>query len=241
MPSAVLSTHTGGFHGFTFRDLTDDIPSICDHWRAEGLTFDAVYTGYLGSTRQIDMVKTIMQTLVVPGGKRVVDPAMADNGRLYTGFDQDYVVAMRSLCACADVILPNITEACMMTGIAYAEQYDEAYIAALLEALSNMGASRIVLTGVSYREDTLGVVVYENGEARYLPHRRIPKMFHGTGDIFASAFTGAWVKGRTLSRAAEIAAEYTLACIENTLDAPEHWYGVRFEPCLPKLWQLLQE
>lgn len=241
LPSAVLSTHTGGFRGFTFRDLTDDIPSVCDHWRAEGLTFDAIYTGYLGSTRQIDMVKHMMQTLVVPGGKRVVDPAMADNGRLYTGFDQDYVTAMRGLCACADVILPNITEACMMTEMEYAEQYDEAYISALLEALSRIGAPRIVLTGVSYHADTLGVVVYENGKAEYCPHRRIAKMFHGTGDIFASAFTGAWVQGRSLRRSAEIAAEFTLACIENTLDAPEHWYGVRFEPCLPKLCGLLSE
>lgn len=240
LPSAVLSTHTGGFHNFTFRDLTDDIPGICAHWGAEGLQFDAIYTGYLGSTRQIDMVKDMMKQLVRAGGKRVVDPAMADHGRLYTGFDQEYVVAMRSLCAEADVILPNITEACLMTGIPYAEEYDEAYIASLVEALGKIGAPRIVLTGVSYSPDTLGVVVYENGQAQYCPHRRISKMFHGTGDIYASAFTGAWMRGHSLRDAAVIAAEYVLCCIENTIDAPEHWYGVRFEPCLPKLWELLQ-
>ena len=241
LPSAVLSTHTGGFHHFTFRDLTDDIPAICDHWRAEDVRFFAIYTGYLGSTRQVDMVKNMMQTLLRPDAKRIVDPAMADNGRLYTGFDESFVLAMRELCGCADVILPNITEACLLTGTEYAEQYDQSYIETLIEGLQKLGARRIVLTGVSYTPDTLGVLVYDQGRMHYCPHRRIAKMFHGTGDIYASAFTGAWVQGRTLVESAGIAAEYTLACIENSLDAPEHWYGVRFEPCLPRLWELLSK
>ena len=241
LPSAVLSTHTGGFHGYTFRDLTDDIPDICRHWQSEGIAFDAVYTGYLGSARQVEMVEHIMSTLVRPGGKRVVDPAMADNGRLYAGFDADYVDAMRRLCRTADVILPNVTEACFLTGMEYRERYDQAYISDLLDGLLKLGVRKIVLTGVSYDPDTLGVLVYENGEMYYHPHRRIPRMFHGTGDVYASAFTGAWLQGRTLCDAAKIAVDYTLCCIENTVDAPEHWYGVRFEPCLPELWRMLND
>lgn len=241
LPSAVLSTHTGGdFKGYTFRDLTDDIPAICAHWQRQGIMFDALYTGYLGSPRQVEMVEHIMQTLVKPGGLKIVDPAMADNGRLYAGFDDEYVDAMRRLCRAADVILPNITEAALLTKRPYRESYDEDYIRSLLDGLSALGARHVVLTGVSYQPDTLGVLVCEEDTVTYCPHRRIDRMFHGTGDVYASAFTGALLHGRTLVDAAKIAADYTLACIENTVDAPEHWYGVRFEPVLPRLIELLK-
>ena len=111
LPSAVLSTHTAGFKGYTFRDLTDDMPDICAHWQKEGISFDAVYTGYLGSTKQIDYVKNILSTVKKSDGYAVVDPAMADNGKLYPGFDMEFVEAMKTLCGAADYILPNITEA----------------------------------------------------------------------------------------------------------------------------------
>jgi len=242
LPSAVLSTHTAkGFEGFTFRDLTDDIPDICAHWQSKNITFDALYTGYLGSTRQVQMVEDMMDTLLVPGGVKIVDPAMADNGRLYVGFDDDYVAAMRRLCARADIILPNITEAAFLTGLDYREEYDEAYIEELLQGLRRLGARDIVLTGVSFSPDTLGVMVYENGQKQYHPHRRIPQMFHGTGDVYASAFTGAYLRGRSLFDSACVAADYTLAAIENTVGAPEHWYGVRFEPVLPVLIERLKK
>ena len=240
LPSAVLSTHTGGdFKGYTFRDLTDDIPSICHHWQAQGITFDALYTGYLGSARQVDMVEHIMRTLLKPNGLKIVDPAMADNGRLYAGFDDQYVEAMRRLCQQADVILPNMTEASLLTAKPYREQYDRAYVDELLRALDEQGNSRVVLTGVGYAHDTLGVLVRHGERSVYHQHRRIPRLFHGTGDVYASAFTGAYLRGRSLSDAAKIAVDFTLACIENT--TPEHWYGVRFEPCLPTLWRLLNE
>ena len=148
LPSAVLSTHTGGFKGFTFRDLTDDIPGIVSHWEKEGITFDAIYTGYLGSIRQIDLVKDLMDRVLAPGGLRIVDPAMADNGVLYYGFDAGFAAAMAGLCATADVVLPNITEAALMTGLPYrAAGYDEAYITSLCRALTERGAGTVVLTG----------------------------------------------------------------------------------------------
>jgi pyridoxine kinase len=239
LPSAVLSTHTGGdFKGYTFRDLSDDIPAICRHWEAQGIRFDAIYTGYLGSARQAEMVEHIMKTLLKPEGLKIVDPAMGDNGRLYAGLDEGLVDAMRHLCRLADVILPNITEACLLTGQEYRESHDEKYITSLLSALDAMGAKRTVLTGVSYGANTLGVLTHGQGSDHYHQHHRVPRMFHGTGDVYASAFTGAYLQGKSLFEAAGIATDFTLACIENT--TPEHWYGVRFEPVLPKLIEMLK-
>ena len=159
LPSAVLSTHTGGFSGFTFRDLTDDMPAIQAHWQKEGIKFSAIYTGYLGSLKQIDYVKDILQTMGAENCVRVVDPAMADNGKLYSIFDMEYVEAMKGLCGMADILLPNITEACFLTGTQYKEVYDEAYVATLVEKLLALGAKTVVLTGVSYAEGKTGVLV----------------------------------------------------------------------------------
>ena len=234
LPSAVLSTHTAGFTGFTVRDLTEDIPGIAAHWRKEGIAFDAIYTGYLGSAEQIAYVRDMFRTLARPGCLKAVDPAMADNGRLYPAFDLAFVEEMKTLTADADVILPNITEACFLTGTAYREQYDEAYIDELLAKLRAAGAKTIVLTGVGYDPETTGVVVLEGEEKRYYAHRRIPKGSHGTGDVYASAFVGACLRGKTPYEAAVIAADYTVLCIENTVGDPDHWYGVKFEPVLPQ-------
>ena len=173
LPSAVLSTHTAGFSGFTFRDLTQDMPAISAHWAKENIRFDGVYTGYLGSMEQIGIVKEIFDTRLNPGAKKIVDPAMADGGKLYPAFDAAYVEAMKTLVREADVILPNITEACFLTGVEYRETYDEAYIDVLLKALASIGAKSVVLTGVGYTPDSTGVVVYENGGKRYYRHRKI--------------------------------------------------------------------
>lgn len=232
LPSAVLSTHTGGFKGYTFRDLSKDIPKIAEHWGREGISFDAIYTGYLGSAEQIEYVRDIFDTLGAPGFATVVDPAMADNGRLYAGFDAAFVEEMKKLTFCADIILPNITEACLLSGIEYRESYDEAYIDALLAALRSAGARTVVLTGVSYTDDTTGIVILEGDTKSYYTHRKSPRSSHGTGDVFAAAFVGAYVRGKSAYEAAGIAGEYTLRCIENTVDDPGHWYGVKFEPLL---------
>ena len=239
LPSAVLSTHTGGFKGFTFRDLTDDIPKIAGHWEQEGIRFDAVYTGYLGSARQIAYVKDIIARLSAENGVSVVDPAMADNGKLYAGFDEDFVEAMKELVFSADIILPNITEACMLTGTEYRETYDKAYIDTLLGKLESAGASTVILTGVSYTPETTGVLVAETGKRSYYEHRKIAKGCHGTGDIYASAFVGAMLGGRPLFEAAKIAADFTVLCIEKTQGDPSHWYGVKFEQALPDYIRML--
>ncbi|NLF80323.1 MAG: pyridoxamine kinase [Clostridia bacterium] len=241
LPSAVLSTHTSGFSGFTFRDLTDDIPAIQEHWQKEHIAFDAIYTGYLGSTKQIDYVKSILDTMLKEGGQSIVDPAMADNGQLYPLFDMEYVEAMKKLCFAADIIIPNITEACLLTGLEYRGEYDEAYIDELLARLAAAGAKTVVLTGVGYTPDTTGVVVWENSKKFYYQHHKYPRGCHGTGDVYASAFVGAYLNGKSVTEAATIAADYTVLCIEKTLNDKDHWYGVKFEAALKDLILQLSE
>ncbi len=235
IPSAVLSTHTGGFTGFTFRDLSDDIPKIATHWKSEGIDFDAMYTGYLGSEKMIDMVRDIFKTLGKDECVKIVDPAMADHGKLYYGFDEAYASAMTRLCKDADIVLPNITEACFMTGIEYKEQYDEEYIKMLLDALTGIGMKTVILTGVSYDNETTGVVAKTESGIEYYRHKKMPVNSHGTGDIFASAFSGALLGGKSEYEATRVAANYTLKCIENTAGDETHRYGVKFETAIPYL------
>lgn len=239
LPSAVLSTHTAGFSGYTFRDLTEDIPAIAAHWQKEKISFSAVYTGYLGSAQQIAYVKDIFRDLC-PDGLKIVDPAMADNGKLYPPFDQSFVEQMKTLVCSADIILPNITEACLLTDTEYRESYDHAYIENLIGKLLTAGAKTVVLTGVSYKPETTGVIVADAKGSVYYEHKRIAKGCHGTGDVYASAFVGALAHGKSACDSAKIAADYTVRCIENTLDDPDHWYGVKFEPVLAEYIGMLE-
>lgn len=240
LPSAVLSTHTAGFTGYTFRDLTGDMPAISDHWKKEQIQFEAIYTGYLGSREQISYIRKMFQELKTATGITVVDPAMADNGKLYPGFDDAYVEAMVALCADADYVVPNITEACFLTGMEFKTQYDRSYIDALLTALTEKGMSNVVLTGVSYAEGRTGVVVYEKGVYSYYEHEKLANSCHGTGDIYASALVGAMMRGKTTVQAAKIAADYTVDCIKETAKLDNHWYGAAFEPVLYKLHDYLK-
>lgn len=239
LPSAVLSTHTAGFSGFTFRDLTDDMPAIQEHWKKENIKFRAIYTGYLGSVKQVGYVRDILKTMGTEDCVRVVDPAMADNGQLYPLFDQEYVEAMKVLCSEADILVPNITEACFLADEAYKEVYDESYIRTLVEKLTALGAKTVVLTGVGYEPQKTGVVVYENGNMEYYEHHKLAKGSHGTGDIYASAFVGAFMNDKSVYDAAKIAADYTVKCILNTQGDADHWYGAKFEPVLRDLIEML--
>lgn len=235
LPSAVLSTHTAGFQGFTFRDLCDDMPAIKNHWVKEGIAFDAVYTGYLGSEKQIDYVAAIINETLKAGGNSYIDPAMADNGKLYPGFDDAYVAAVKRLCGKADYILPNITEACFLTDTPYRESYDKAYIDDLLSKLKALGCKNIILTGVSYAQGKTGIEVVEGESRSYYEHEFLPNSCHGTGDIYSAGFVGAMLRGKTAYEAAKIAADYTVDCIRCTAGDKSHWYGAKFEPVLDKL------
>ena len=235
LPSAVLSTHTSGFSGFTFRDLTEDMPSIKDHWVKEGIAFDAIYTGYLGSVGQIEYVKDIFAATLRDGGSTFVDPAMADNGKLYPGFDAEFVEAMKKLCVAADYVIPNLTEACFLTGTEYKEDYEWSYIIEVVNKLVAMGCRNVILTGVSYNEGKTGVLILDNGIESYYEHDKLPNGCHGTGDIYSSAFVGAVMRGKKVFEAAKIAADYTVECIKETAGDKDHWYGAKFEPVLYKL------
>lgn len=241
LPSAVLSTHTTGFTGYTFRDLTEDMPSIKEHWVKEGIQFDAIYTGYLGSTKQIDYVADIFEATASENGVKIVDPAMADNGNLYPGFDMAFVEAMKGLCAKADYVIPNITEACFLTGVEYKTVYDREYVDLILQKLTALGCKNIIFTGISYEEGKTGVVVFEEGKYSYYEHEKLTNSCHGTGDIYASAFVGAFVRGKSTYEAAKIAADYAVECIRKTAELDNHWYGAAFEPVLGKLIAAINE
>lgn len=235
LPSAVLSTHTAGFSGYTFRDLTEDMTDIRKHWEKENIKFDAVYTGYLGSTKQIEYVKDIFLSCTSESCIKIVDPAMADGGKLYPGFNEEFVKEMATLCGKADYVLPNVTEACLLTGVAYKTEYDRSYVDLLIEKLVLIGAKNIILTGIGYENGKTGVVVYENGKYSYYEHALLPNSCHGTGDIYASSFVGALVRGKNAFDSAKIAADYTVECIKATAEEEDHWYGAKFEPVLPFL------
>lgn len=235
LPTAVLSTHTGGFKNFTFRDLCEDIPGIIKHWKSENIMFDAIYTGYLGNCDDVNYVKEIAENLLAEDSKLIVDPAMGDNGKLYYGFNEKYVEAMRSLCEKADLILPNITEACFLLGISYPENVTVEIVDAIKCDLHKKFGADVVLTGVGFATGETGVSVLCGGNKYHYNHMRIGQSFHGTGDIYASAFVGALMKNKSVLASAQIAADYVVKCIENTLDDKSHWYGVKFETALSSL------
>lgn len=236
LPTALLSTHTGGFGKPAVVHFDGALTDIWRHWLDNGITFDAILVGYLGSLAAVKAAGEIFDRLLAPGGVAIVDPAMADNGKLYSGFDEEYARSIGALAERADVILPNVTEAAILSGLPYQEKIDINYVNHLLDGLHHPCA---VLTGVDFAEGSIGVVLREGTVQQEYRHKRIGKGCHGTGDIFAAVFTGALMQGKNRLDAAKIAADFTCRCIENTVNAPAHWYGVKFEPLLPELMEML--
>jgi pyridoxine kinase len=243
LPTAVLSTHTA-FKGFTFRDLTDDIEPVCSHWKQEKIKFDAIYTGYLGSFRQLDLVSKLFSDFKEKDTLIFVDPCMADNGKLYPGFTQEFAFAMAKLAASADVIVPNLTEASFMLGIPYkASGYDENYIKDILKKLAALGSKKIVVKGVDFGNGRIGIMSYDRASDTFSDyfHEKLPTSFHGTGDIFASVCVGALMRGWTLEKAYALAADYVVEAIKATVAHDGYnWYGVDFETVVPYLVKRLE-
>lgn len=236
LPTALLSNHTL-FRSFTSLDLSNQIGPITEKWVDEGVEFDGIYTGYLGSIEQIDMVKKLFDTFG-RDGIIFVDPVMADNGKLYPAFDMEYARRNTELCSCADIIVPNITEACIMTGSEYREEYDEIYVKDLLAKLVKLGAKITVLTGVSLSEGRTGIMGYDRDKDEFYTYQneKVGAMFHGTGDLFSSTAVGEIMKGMDWKDAMRIAADYTSHTISETLKNPKKaWYGVDFETTLKDL------
>jgi pyridoxine kinase len=243
IPTAVLSTHTGGFTGFTYRDLAEDILPITDHWCSLDLKFDALYTGFLGSFEQLNIMGEVFDRLRTADNLILVDPVMADNGVLYKVFPDNFPDGMRKLCAKADIIVPNLTEAALLTGQAYKEgPYTREYIEETLKKLAALGPRRIVLTGVYFNNSQLGAASYDShtGEVDYTFSPRIEGYYHGTGDVFASVLLSAVLRGFSLAESAQIAVDFTAQSIERTrLAGTDVRFGVNFEEGLPMLMQRL--
>lgn len=251
LPTAVLSTHTA-FEGVVFRDLTDDLQKTADHWKSQQIHFDAIYSGYLGSIQQIDIVAKFIDDFSDRGAISIVDPCMADNGTLYKGFTEEFASRMSELCSKANIITPNLTEAHFLLNLPYKNKgYDEDYIKDITIRLAALGSQKVVLKGIEFSEDQksvkgtkdkIGILCYDSlsGKFNWYFHKKMPQSFHGTGDIFASVLTGSIMNGIPLDNAASLAADFVAQSIRATLSHPDYnWYGVDFETCIPYLLKRL--
>lgn len=245
LPTAILSTHTGGFKNFTYRDLTEDLIPIMEHWKTLDIKFDGFYTGYLGSFTQVDIVKNIIEELKSDDSLVIVDPVMADHGVLYSGFSEDFPAKMLELVKISDVITPNMTEACFLLGKKYKEgPYEEKYIEELLYDLGKLGAKKIVLTGVYFDKEKLGAACLDvsNNKVDYYFNNKIEGNYHGSGDVFGSTLTGALMLGKSLLESLKIAVDFTVETVALTKEMnTDPRFGVNFEGCLPKLIRSLSE
>lgn len=241
LPCSLLSNHTTGFQQYSFRDLSPDMAEICQQWQQQNIKFSALYSGYMGNISQLKNLEKVMETCLEPDALKIIDPAMADDGQLYPGFDQNFVDEVKNNISKADYLLPNLTEACLLTDIPYTEEYDEDFIKKILEKLSSMGCKNIVLTGATFKEGTTGVAVYEDGKYSYHCHEKVPRSSPGTGDVFASVFTGAILKGYTAFESSQMASQFVVECLKETEKYPQHTYGPVFEPLLAQLIKIVNK
>lgn len=233
LPSGILSTHTGGFTGYTYHDLTEEMPEIVKHWKKENITFDAIYTGYIGDARQFKLIKE-MRSLLNDGGILVVDPAMADRGELYSALDESIVDGMKEIVKEADIILPNYTEASLLLDREYKSFMTREEVIDTVKSLASLGPNIIILTGVSYDDTRIGAVAYDKSTdtiTEYLAERQ-NDAYHGTGDVFASVVIADILNGKELTHSVEDACEFVVDAIKATPADGSHPYGVRFEQVL---------
>lgn len=238
LPTAVLSTQTGGLNNYTYRDLTDDMPLIMKHWDSLGVSFDAIYSGFLGSSEQIDTVIEFVKKFKKENSIFLCDPAMADNGKLYNTFGNDFVEQMKRLCKSADIIVPNVTEASLLLDMEYIEPpYCKQYIESLVRKLStSLLVKNIVLTGVDIGNNRIGAAAYcsDNDVVTFSLRDKVEGMFHSTGDLFASSLLGAILNEKTIDEACDIAIDFTVSSILKTVEkGGDSRFGLSFELCLP--------
>ena len=237
LPTAILSTHTGGISGYTYHALTEDMRPVMTHWKSLDIKFDAIYTGVLGSFEQLDIVKEFFDAFRQEDNLILVDPVMGDNGELYTVFTREFAAGMRMLCQKADIIVPNLTEAALLLDEPFHPgPYTHAYIESLLRKLGALGPQKVVLTGVYFKEDELGAATYDRttDTIDYVFTQKIPGYYHGTGDVFASALLSALLNDFSLIDAAAIAVHFTTDSIRRTYKAKtDYRFGVNFEQSFP--------
>ncbi|MDE6557980.1 MAG: pyridoxamine kinase [Clostridia bacterium] len=238
LPTAVLSNHTM-FKGWSYLDLTPEIPAIYENWKNNGIKFDAFLLGYLGKAELMALAEKCFDEFSSEGAPVIIDPVFADNGKLYGGFDLAYVAEMRKLIRRANIILPNVTEACFLTETEYREEQGDEYIKELANKLFEMTGKTVVITGVEscgyIGEYILTEIMRAKKATRkgtYVLLEKLPEKRHGTGDIFASVFTASYLGGKSLSDSCSLASRFVIDCLKNTDRA--HFYGVNFEKVLSK-------
>ena len=235
IPTSILSAHTM-FPGFTYNDLIDEMKPIMKHWKTLNVHFDGILTGYLGSIQHIRIIEEFYDMFTTDDTTIVVDPVFGDNGKIYTGFDDEYANEIKSLCNRAHIIVPNVTEAAIMSGIPYETDYDMTYIHELLDKLTATGAPNIIITSIRRDNDNGIIARLSDGETfeYFRPH--IDSVFHGTGDLFTSTLTGALIRGLDIRTSIRLAVDYTALTLERTLQNNTHnWYGIDFETTIPDL------
>lgn len=228
LPTAILSNHTM-FKSWSYLDLTAEIENIFRHWKNNDIKFDAYLLGYLGKKELIEIAIKCFEEFSADGAKVIIDPVFGDNGKLYPGFDLSYVEEMKKLLKHADVILPNVTEACYLTGTEYKPDHDADFVSELEDKLSKTCDGEIIITG-ALLNGYIAEAIYGKKQGTVFLHERIPQSRHGTGDIFASVFTANFLQGKGLHNSCEIAAEFVADCLKNT--DSDHFYGVNFERIL---------
>lgn len=242
LPTSILSTHTGGLTGYTYRDLLDDMDPIMDHWKAIGLKFDGIFTGWLGTYRHIQKMDRLLELFSEANPRVMIDPVMGDNGRLYATLDEAYVRQMRAYCQKAHLMLPNLTEVALLTDTDYPSGgYDSKYIEDMLRRMKDMSSGAVVLTGVSLVPGRIGAAAMDNaGKIFYHDSPFVQGCWHGAGDVFASALLAADICGQSLEDALRLAVDFTGRCIDRTQRAgTDERLGLQFEPELGYLSQML--
>lgn len=228
LPTAVLSNHTM-FNGWSYLDLTAEIDNIYDYWNRNNFSFNAFLLGYLGKKEIVDLCIKAFEKFSANGAKKIIDPVFGDNGKLYGGFDGEYVKEIARFIKYADVIIPNVTEASFLTGKEYKQEYDLSYIESLIDGLKELTDGIIIITGVQ-KDGKIGEAIYSDGEIKYVFAEKLPVCYHGTGDVFAAVFTAHYLSGKSLEDSCALAGEFVAKCIRAT--PPEHFYGVKFESVL---------
>jgi pyridoxine kinase len=228
LPTAVLSNHTM-FKSWSYLDLTDEIPNIYENWKKNGVTFSGFLLGYLGKQSIMALCERAFDEFAEEGAPIIIDPVMGDNGKLYSGFNEAYVQAMRCLIKRADIILPNLTEVSYLVGEEYTENYDRDYIERIIRKLGDLTSAVVIITGVEL-DGKIGEAILKDGKVEYVLSRKVPIRAHGTGDIFAAAFTAHYLTGKSLADSCARAGDLVVNCLDIT--PREHFYGVCFEDVL---------
>lgn len=243
VPTGIFSAHTE-FEGFVKEDLTDKMEQFVEHWKSLGIRFDCIYSGYLANRKQTETVQRFLLDFKKSDTLCIVDPVMGDNGVFYKGIDDSFIADMRFLCSAADIIVPNVTEACMLADIEpEVDGYGMDFVKELLVSLRNITPARIVITGVDLGDGQIGCAVYDSlmGKANMFFTPKTEGRFPGTGDVFASALTAAVMNGKAFADAVQTAMGFTCKCVEATLEAEtDRKYGLCFEPEIKNLIKSLE-